>query len=330
MRKITRKEKIGIGAICGLLLVGIFAALPVFYQTPDGYALSRKSEYRENDMASADEAFAEDTKRRIVVGNSENKYSLFQVLVGKGKEKGTTNNVEVRSETEQESEGNVEAVEGTDAVDELARSLDAKNDHDEKYANQFLTKERGSSDEFYKNDEDKAIYINYGAGLMDMSDCVEYWMYGEPVMNLNKMAEAMGLTLSLDKPDDFLNITRSESYWPGDEPKMDIRYNYDLYLLGPDDQAILYRTGSTMQIDSDHYYYKGVFQVEGDREDGYKTLVSISQIPYFDGTTLKAGVPQSYQYQDGRIDIIFGTPDQSVGVLAMKDVELESDKMINE
>lgn len=324
MRKLTRKEKVGIGAVCGLVAVGILAALPVFYQTPDGYALSRKSEYRENDLAAADEAFTEDSKRRIVVGDSEQKYNLFQVLTGAGKEKKATN-TEVRSETEAEPGGNIEVVEETNEMDELEKSLDVKNDHDEKYANQFLTKERGSSDEFYENEEEKAVYIDYGAGLTDMSDCVEYWMYGEPVMNLNKMAQAMGLSLSLDKPDDFLNITRSESYWPGDEPKMGTRYNYDLYLLGPNGQAILYRTGSTMQIDSDHYYYKGVFQVEGDREDGYKTLVSISQVPYFDGTTMKAGVPQSYQYQSDRINIVFGTPDQSSGALAIENIEYESE-----
>lgn len=320
MRKITRREKAGFGVICGLVALGILVVLPVFYQTPDGYTLSRKNEYRENDLAVADSVFTENSKRRIVVGDSEKKYSLFQVLTGAGeKQEGTE--TEVKSETE--AGGSKEVVEETDEMDELEKSLDLKNDHDEKYANQFLTKERGSSDEFYKNEEEKAIYIDYGAGLTNMSDCVEYWMYGEPVVNLNKMAEAMGLTLSLDKPDDFLNITRSESYWPGDEPKMETRYNYDLYLLGPNEQAILYRMGSTMQIDSDHYYYKGVFQVEGDREDGYKTLVSISQVPYFDGTTMKAGVPQSYQYQPDRINIVFGTPDQSTGVLAMENIEYE-------
>jgi len=320
MRKITRREKAGFGVICGLVALGILVVLPVFYQTPDGYTLSRKNEYRENDLAVADSVFTENSKRRIVVGDSEKKYSLFQVLTGAGeKQEGTE--TEVKSETE--AGGSKEVVEETDEMDELEKSLDLKNDHDEKYANQFLTKERGSSDEFYKNEEEKAIYIDYGAGLTNMSDCVEYWMYGEPVVNLNKMAEAMGLTLSLDKPDDFLNITRSESYWPGDEPKMETRYNYDLYLLGPNEQAILYRMGSTLQIDSDHYYYKGVFQVEGDREDGYKTLVSISQVPYFDGTTMKAGVPQSYQYQPDRINIVFGTPDQSTGVLAMENIEYE-------
>ena len=320
MRKITRREKAGFGVICGLVALGILVVLPVFYQTPDGYTLSRKNEYRENDLAVADSVFTENSKRRIVVGDSEKKYSLFQVLTGAGeKQEGTE--TEVKSETE--AGGSKEVVEETDEMDELEKSLDLKNDHDEKYANQFLTKERGSSDEFYKNEEEKDIYIDYGAGLTNMSDCVEYWMYGEPVVNLNKMAEAMGLTLSLDKPDDFLNITRSESYWPGDEPKMETRYNYDLYLLGPNEQAILYRMGSTLQIDSDHYYYKGVFQVEGDREDGYKTLVSISQVPYFDGTTMKAGVPQSYQYQPDRINIVFGTPDQSTGVLAMENIEYE-------
>lgn len=320
MRKITRREKAGFGVICGLVALGILVVLPVFYQTPDGYTLSRKNEYRENDLAVADSVFTENSKRRIVVGDSEKKYSLFQALTGAGeKQEGTE--TEVKSETE--AGGSKEVVEETDEMDELEKSLDLKNDHDEKYANQFLTKERGSSDEFYKNEEEKAIYIDYGAGLTNMSDCVEYWMYGEPVVNLNKMAEAMGLTLSLDKPDDFLNITRSESYWPGDEPKMETRYNYDLYLLGPNEQAILYRMGSTLQIDSDHYYYKGVFQVEGDREDGYKTLVSISQVPYFDGTTMKAGVPQSYQYQPDRINIVFGTPDQSTGVLAMENIEYE-------
>lgn len=320
MTKITRREKAGFGVICGLVALGILVVLPVFYQTPDGYTLSRKNEYRENDLAVADSVFTENSKRRIVVGDSEKKYSLFQVLTGAGeKQEGTE--TEVKSETE--AGGSKEVVEETDEMDELEKSLDLKNDHDEKYANQFLTKERGSSDEFYKNEEEKAIYIDYGAGLTNMSDCVEYWMYGEPVVNLNKMAEAMGLTLSLDKPDDFLNITRSESYWPGDEPKMETRYNYDLYLLGPNEQAILYRMGSTLQIDSDHYYYKGVFQVEGDREDGYKTLVSISQVPYFDGTTMKAGVPQSYQYQPDRINIVFGTPDQSTGVLAMENIEYE-------
>lgn len=320
MRKLTRKEKVGIGAVCGLVAVGILAVLPVFYQTPDGYTLSRKNEYRENDLAVADSVFTENSKRRIVVGESEKKYSLFQVLAG-AEEKKKSTETEVKSETE--AGESIEVVEETDEMDELEKSLDLKNDHDEKYANQFLTKERGSSDEFYKNEEEKAIYIDYGAGLTNLSDCVEYWMYGEPVVNLNKMAEAMGLTLSLDKPDDFLNITRSESYWPGDEPKMETRYNYDLYLLGPNEQAILYQMGSTMQIDSDHYYYKGVFQVEGDREDGYKTLVSISQVPYFDGTTMKAGVPQSYQYQPDRINIVFGTPDQSTGVLAMENIEYE-------
>ena len=65
--------------------------------------------------------------------------------------------------------------------------------------------------------------------------------------------------------------------------------------------------------------------MEGDREDGYKTLVSISQVPYFDGTTMKAGVPQSYQYQSDRINIVFGTPDQSSGALAIENIEYESE-----
>ena len=196
-----------------------------------------------------------------------------------------------------------------------------KDAHDNLYANEFLTKDRGYSDEFYRNEENIPVILNYGNGNIDISDCVVNWAFGEPIVSLNKISKKMGLQLSIITPENFIKLNRSESYQPGDVPDLSQRYRYDIFLISPHGDAIRYQTGSTMQEDNEHYIYLGVFQVEGDREKDYETLVSISQIPYYDGITMKAGVPTTYKYSSDQILITMGNPEDSIGQLSLKDVQ---------
>lgn len=316
-----KNKKIVSGVIAAaviFILIGLFMG-PCFYYVNGQIRLSEPDEI---DLTKVENPGNLDERSLAI--NELNKWaekkSLYEIIKEKKLKEEKREPAEV-IQTEEES-----LPEETEDIGIIYGETDPKKEYDEKYANEFVGKERGASEEFFKDTENRQIILNYGAGSYDITDCVVKWMYGEPVVSLNKISKVMGLTLTIKKPDGFINLRRSETYLPEDAPELDQEHQYNIYLVSPQGDAIRYMTGSTIQEDNDNYAYLNTFQVEGSRSNNYETIVAINEVPYYDGTTMKAGVPVSYEYEDSKITITFGDPEDSIGYLALERHEITEEE----
>lgn len=289
MDKKTQK-KVLLGVVAAVILGVLFA--PCFTETDGVISVFYKDQVNSQITASASNSTAEPIPEKET--ERENLVSII----------GRHLTAEPIVPTEEEK---------SEEAAEAKRDTDQQKSHDTAYANQFVTKERGSSEEFFQDTENRNVILDFGKGGYDITAAVEKWMYGEPIINLNHVAKIMGLSISLERPDEYVKLPRSEAFWPEDVP--DLEERYDIYLVSPDGKSIRYTTGSTIQDDSDRYGYLNLFQVEGNKEDGYTTYVSVSELPYYDGTVMKAGVPASFQYGKEAITITLGKPEESKGYL---------------
>lgn len=337
-RNLNRNKKITIAVVVAILFIIGLLIVPCFYERGGRVTIFEQKEITMSEENDAN-LNLESQRRLAVEKASVERQSLLSIITERIEENSSSDNelADENYDTDKTEESeladsknnhinnntsNIEQ-ENTngDTEETLETPRDEKEEHDQKYANQFLTKDRGYSDEFFKNEENLPVILDFGKGAYDISDCVVKWAFGEPVVSLNKVSKKMGLELSIVTPDGFHKLTRAESYQPGDTPNLEYRYRYDIFLVSPQGSAIRYQTGSTIQEDNEFYYYLNVFQVEGDREKDYETLVTVSELPYYDGEVMKAGVPANYSYANNKITITMSDPGKSTGRPAITDVK---------
>lgn len=327
-KKEIHKRSDKIKALCigivVLFLTGLMT-VPCFYYVDGRIAVTRPEEI-DLSVLENDTAFDKQSVAIIEAGKWRERKSAAEIIGKLIENKENESELNAVAEIKEAAQAENTETNPAEDIGVIYGTNDPKAEHDAKYANQWVGKERGASDEFFQDTENRKIILNFGKGNFDITDCVVKWMYGEPIVNLNKIAAVMGLELSLKKPEGFIKLERSEMYLPEDAPELEYRYQYDVYLLGPDGSSIRYKTGSTIQEDNEHYAYLNTFQVEGDRENNYETLISISEVPYYDGETMKMGVPMSFKYGKEQITITAGDPMESVGYLALG----ESNKVTKE
>lgn len=158
----------------------------------------------------------------------------------------------------------------------------------------------GGSDEFFKQDLDKKVGVRFGKQEYDISHAVSGWEFGEPVINLQELADIMGLTFTLDVPQDFLVHPRYEEYADGDE--IDLSKRADVFLVSKNGGYVRYTITSTFTEDS-YGNARTHLRATTLGDDGF-VYISGSMIPFYDGSVLKTATVVGFEYQEEKTIVV--------------------------
>lgn len=208
----------------------------------------------------------------------------------------------------------------TDTTEEVATNTNVtvgKTD-----ASQYITAAMGDSDEFYKPDENMKVILDFGKGNYDITSDVVKWSFSQPIVDMIKLGEEMGLTFQTARPAGFEPHERYEVYAPGDDPDVSIRQR--VFLVADDGAYICYTVGSRIVEDNEGNVFYMTYPVT---PEGETLTVAASSLPYYDGKTLIGGCPVETKYGESKITLV-ANPELKAAADETAEDEAEIDEIL--
>lgn len=163
----------------------------------------------------------------------------------------------------------------------------------------LLTMDMGDSDEFYKAPPDKRIILSFGDGRYDITDDVEMWMFGEPIVNLPSVLTKMGLSFTTTPPKGYKKMEGYEIYGPGEDP--DISMRQPCFAIDEDGDYVTYTINSRQVRDQDGLQSSMAYPCTLTEEG--TLLISAAYLPWCDENGLVGIGSASFTYTESEIEV---------------------------
>lgn len=85
------------------------------------------------------------------------------------------------------------------------------------FVGKVASQDYGKSDAFYKNDTGKKLFVDFGNGYYDFTDFTEGWSFGVPMVDLQKFADTVGLSLTKQVPENYISVGTFDVYSEDDD-----------------------------------------------------------------------------------------------------------------
>lgn len=187
----------------------------------------------------------------------------------------------------------------------------------------LLTLDMGDSDEFYKAPPEKKIILNFGDGRYDITDDIEMWMFGEPIVNLPNVLIKMGLTFTTERPEGYQKMEGYEVYGPGEDP--DISLRQPCFAMDDEGNYVVYTINSRQVRDRDGLQSSMTYPCIL-TEDG-TLLISAAYLPWCEDGKLIGIGSAAFKYGESEIEIILEPSTRKAGY---ENAETEEDNIEEE